>query len=59
LKVSGSQAVNHVPEQSHDPETGLRSRISAILDGMVTAFVPVIVAGYRLAMDRPDTKQSA
>jgi hypothetical protein len=59
LKVSGSQAVNHVPEQSSDPGTALRSCISAISDGMVTALVTVIVAGYRLAMDRPDTKQSA
>jgi hypothetical protein len=53
------QGLNHVCEQSREPEAVLQSLISAILDGMVTAFVTINVAGYRLAMDRPDTNQSA
>jgi hypothetical protein len=59
LKVSGSRGVNHVCAQSRDPTAALQSLVSAILDGMVTAFVTIIIAGYRLAMDRPNTNQSA
>jgi hypothetical protein len=59
LKVFGLRGVNHDCEQSREPEAALQPLISAILDGMVTASATIIIAGYRLAMDRPNTNQSA